>query len=154
MIDTTVIYVYGLAENLVLTLLCLALLGAAWKWPRVLPVTALHFTGVLVARSLPLHFGAHTVLAVIILALLVSVFFSMPIGRTLVAASISFVLLIVFEFTGMAVLRSLAEVDQGPGMWLVGRMPIVALLLAAAVLVRRKKLTLFPDRAAGGDHGA
>ncbi|ACA58993.1 hypothetical protein Daud_0447 [Candidatus Desulforudis audaxviator MP104C] len=154
MTDLMTFYVYGLAETLALVLLCTALLGAAWKWPRLLPVTVLYFAGVLAARGLPLHFGAHTVLAVIILALLVSALFSISVGRTVVAASISVVLLIVFELAGMTIVRSLTEVDQDPGLWLLGRLPVVALLLAAALLVRRRKLTLFPGRAAGGDRGA
>jgi len=154
MIDAAVLYVYGWIETLTLALLCLALLGAAWKMPKVLLVTTIMFAGIFVARSLPLVFGAHTVLAIIVLALLVSVFFSISIGRTLVAASLSLIVLIVIELIVMAIVRSFADVDLDPVLWLLGRLPIVVLLLAAALLVRRQKLTLPPGRVAGRERGA
>lgn len=154
MTEVMVFYVYGLAESLAVVLLCTAFLGVTWKAPRILLVAVLLLVVTLLARNLPLVFGAHTVLAIILLALLVSVFFPISIGRTLVAAICSVILLIVFELTSMTVVRSLAEVDLDSGMWFFGRLPVVALLLAATVLVRRRKLTLFPARTAGGEHGA
>lgn len=148
MIDVLPLYVYGMTESLAMVLLCTALLGAAWKAPRILLAAVSYFAGVLMLRSLPLVFGAHTVLAIIVLALLLSAVFSVSIGRTLVAASLGMVVLIVCEIAVAGAVRSLG-VEMTPGLWLLANLPIVVLLLAAAVLVRRRKLTLFPGRAAG-----
>lgn len=153
MIEVLPMYVYGVVEGLALILLCTALLGAAWKAPRIMLAAVSYFVGVLVLRSLPLVFGAHTVLAIIVLALLLSAVFSVSIGRTLVAASLGMIVLIACEMVVAGAVRSLG-VEMTPGLWLLANLPIVALLLAAAVLVRRRKLTLFPGRAAGGKRGA
>lgn len=137
------LYIYGWFEALAVVLLCLSLLGVTWKAPKVAIVTTILFGGTLLARTLPLAFGAHSLLSIIILALLLALFFSKSIAMSLIAAGCSMVVLVFFETCNMFVLKYLLTLnDNIPVVWLLSRLPVVLLVLAAALLLSRKKLAL------------
>jgi|Deesub1362A_J573_1020465.scaffolds.fasta_scaffold00080_68 hypothetical protein len=137
------LFVYGWFESLALVLLCLALLGAAWKGFRVILACTALFVSVAALRTLPLAMGIHTIMAIIILALVVAWLFAQPLGRCLVAASVSMLLLVLLEIPIRLVLISIIGENVAPILWLLTALPLVVLLIVAALLIRSRNFVLF-----------
>jgi len=134
---------FGWCESLALVLLVLALLGAPWPFWRVVLAATLQCAGMAVLRSLPMAMGTHTVLGVILLALLVSWLFSLSFGRSLVAGGCAIVLLLAIEFGVAAAAHYFFGPEINPNLWLLMGIPHVVILVTLALIARRYKIVLF-----------
>lgn len=139
----TVFYIYGWFECLALVLLCLGLLGAAWRMPLIILAATVQCVGVGIIRSFTVGTGVNTIAAIILLALLIAWLFSRPIGKSLAAASCTILVMLGVELTAMFIASQFIDITASVFAWLLVGIPHIVVLFGIAVLVRVRNLAFF-----------
>lgn len=149
--ETVLTVGYGLMETAVLVFFGLSLLNHPWKWPRAYVLVAAIFTVVAVMRSLSVAFGLHSVFLILLLGMGLALVTGHSLPKTMSAAAIAVVLLLVLEFVFIKAASVMfdfqpSEALENFGWWLLlGTLHCVALLILS-YLVRLGKFRLLLRR--------
>lgn len=141
--DITAVIVQGLPECLVFVFLVYSLLGIRASLSRILVVGSLYLSLLVIVRSLGAPIPAHTLVALVMMSIIVSLWESIPLLKVILSWGAAVVLLIVSE-TSISLLAalvlgvSLEELVADYIVWaLVGLPHIVVMALLAWWIHRR-----------------
>ncbi|WP_028308022.1 hypothetical protein [Desulfitibacter alkalitolerans] len=101
---------HGIPESAALVFVTLAVLKANFSWKNVLLLGALLAAAAFFVRLLPVAFGIHTVLLILMLSVIVLYFTKYDIIKVVTAVLIAAVLLLVFEFISFSFIMFLFDI--------------------------------------------
>ncbi|MBS3970209.1 MAG: hypothetical protein KGZ94_08855 [Clostridia bacterium] len=101
----------GIPESTALVFLTLVFLRAKLNWSSILFLGVLQTAAAFLIRMLPLAFGVHTVILILILASLIAYVSKREIIKVIPAAIVSFVMLLLFEFAIFKTLMSMFDIS-------------------------------------------
>lgn len=141
--DIFVMIVQGLPESLVFIFLIYAILGARVSWTRVVLLGLLHFSLIMAARGVGAPFPAHTLLALVLVSVVISMCDHIALYRVLYAWVFAMVILILSE-TGLTMLTAgvvgipAGELATDPWLWAMVGLPHVAVMALVAWWAHRR----------------
>lgn len=132
--------IQGIPEVIGATALCFVLAGAGLRWRWILTVGLLQAATVYILRLLPLPFGLHSIIIVLLYVPYLRVIAAVPPLRALFAAFLAMALLALFEFVSFNVLMqatglSYEKIMVDPLLRARMGLPQVFLLFATAFII-------------------
>lgn len=92
----------GVPEQIAVIILAFLIAKVPLKWNRVLLIAIAQAFCAYVVRLLPIPFGIHTILLIFILFIILTWLSKGDVGLAFVASSLSFLVLVIFEFSCMS----------------------------------------------------
>lgn len=141
--DITAVIVQGLPECLVFVFLVYSLLGIRVLPSRILVVGSLYLSLLVVVRSLGAPIPAHTLVALVVMSIVVSLWENIPLLKVMLSWGAAVVLLIVLE-TLIALLAawllgvSLEELCANNKVWILVGLPHVVVMALLAWWIHRR----------------
>ena len=144
---TTLIFL-GIPETIALTTMCFVLAKTELIWKRIVLLGCIMSIVTFLIRQLPVTFGLHTIVSMIMLILSINQLGKTSVGRAIIVTIMSFVALIIAEtITSMAfftVFRVSPEaVSQNSLLMIASGWPAVILLFLTSYLIlmfRQRKI--------------
>jgi len=107
----SVVVFQTIPECIALVFLTLVLLKEKANWNIILFLGILQAAAVYYIRMLPLEFGVHTVILMLVLTVLIAFIFRIKFVKALVPVIASFIVLISFEVAAISTVMSVADVN-------------------------------------------
>ncbi|MGB9803860.1 hypothetical protein [Desulfofundulus sp.] len=135
----------SIPESIIILALGLTLMGVELKWRRIVPAAVLSSLCSYFVRELPIPYGIHTLIGIIVIAALIVIFFRTSVPVALSAAMIGIVVLATVEMLLWPVLlaltgKTLAEVWKSEILRILLAIPELVVLTLITLLCVKKKI--------------
>lgn len=130
----------GLPETIASTALCFALLKRPFKWSLIIKIGVLYGITAYLVRLLPISYGVHTIILIIILATLLVHFTKCELTKAFTTSMINSIILalgeVVFAETLLYILKiSFEEAYANKWLWTLLGIPQVIMLFILAFII-------------------
>ncbi|SHI42564.1 hypothetical protein SAMN02745219_00274 [Desulfofundulus thermosubterraneus DSM 16057] len=134
-------------ESILILTLGLTLMGVELKWQRIVPAAVLSSLASYFIRELPIPYGVHTLIGIVIITLLVSIFFKTSIPVSISVAMIGIAILATVEMLILPIViflmgKTINEIWSSLTLRILLAIPELIVLALIAFLCIRKKVTL------------
>lgn len=134
----------GIPESLAIVYLAIALAGQKPETWKILLLGIIDAVIIYLIRLLPLTFGVHSILQILVIAFLLHLFFKVSFGKSLFSALTVIITLAVTETVFFALFMSLIglsfeELSKNIFLYIIGGWPQIILLFILALAVNRKQ---------------
>lgn len=134
----------GIPESIGLIALSLALVGVRFLWVRIILAGTVLCTVVFIIRALPVAFGLHTVVGILLLVVFITTTTRVPTSRVFMAVFASFVTLagleiIIYELFFAMTKLDFQAIQSNELLWSLVALPQTVLLIIIAVLISKFK---------------
>ncbi len=143
-ISTTLVsyFLKGIPECVALTMLTISILKLKNVWKKILITGLAVATIVLIVRTVLLSTGLHTALAILSMALLVSFFFKVPKLNSIVASTISMIVLCICEFSVFYFFKTFWGMDindlaQNHLLWVLNSWICTFIIVLTSILIQK-----------------
>ncbi len=131
-------------ESLSIMLFGYVLLNKKWQWGSWLFYSLIFALIVWLARMLPMAYGVHSLIAMLVLGLMLKHITQKPLTKTMTTAVIIMVLLIIFETTTLDVFRVITNIEfnklvNNEKLWFLLGLPHSITLCLLAIYIKAKK---------------
>ncbi|MBO8128088.1 MAG: hypothetical protein H0Z39_02670 [Peptococcaceae bacterium] len=138
-IPPEVLLIQGIPELLGVVLFTLAILGLPWQARQVSLLTLVPLTAIYLIRLLPLPFGVHTVIGLILLSAMITWLSRQQPRPVLIAATLSVITFLVLENTTLIIIHmagtSITELAERPVLWALTGLPHAFCMIGVALLI-------------------
>ncbi|MBE3585590.1 MAG: hypothetical protein IMW94_05440 [Thermoanaerobacter sp.] len=137
----------SIPESILILALGLTLMGVEIKWQRIIPAAVISSLCSYFVRELPIPYGVHTLIGIIIISFLVIMFFKTPVPVAISVAMIGIVILITMEILIWPVIilltgKTVPQIWQSQTLRILLAIPELILLALITFWCIRKKFTL------------
>ncbi|RKO66294.1 hypothetical protein [Desulfofundulus salinus] len=137
----------SIPESVIILTLGLTLMGLELKWQRIIPAGVLSSLCSYFVRELPIPYGVHTLIGIIVIALLVIMFFKTSVPVAICVAMIGIVILITVEILIWPVIimltgKTMPQIWHSQTLRILLAIPELILLASITLWCIRKKVTL------------
>jgi len=143
-------FLQGIPEITGIVALGLALLGVPLRWGIITVAGTVLTVIIFIIRNLPLSFGLHTVIAALLLAFFIAKTTRVSTAKSIIAAFVSFSILLVLELTINKIFFTVTKLDPQVVIsnnlsWTLLGLPQAIIMILLAVIVSKVKK---PDKRA------
>ncbi|MDQ0286681.1 hypothetical protein J2Z49_001795 [Desulfofundulus luciae] len=137
----------SIPESVIILALGLTLMGIELKWQRIIPAAVLSSLCSYFVRELPIPYGVHTLIGIVVIAVLVIMFFKTPVPVAISVAMIGIVTLITVEILIWPVIilltgKTMPQIWHSQTLRILLAIPELILLALITFWCIRKKVTL------------
>lgn len=133
-----------IVEALSIMFLGYVLLNKKWQWGSWLFYSLIFALIVWLTRMLPMAYGVHSLIAMLVLGLMLKHITQKPLTKTMTSAVIIMVLLIIFETTTLDIFRVITNIEfnklvNNEKLWFLLGLPHCIGLWLLAIYIKAKK---------------
>lgn len=136
--------VQGIPEQIALITLACAIAKAPFKWRDMVILAAIMGSMAKIIRSLPLPFGVHTIVLLLLLFLFLNYWNKIDVSLALIGTIGGFVALMIYEVVSITIITELIQIPRET--WYTNELlkiafgyPHIILLFLTAFIVRRRR---------------